>query len=99
MYEEENAIKFIRQSTGSTLEQYDDDQILNIIDMVWDWQEANGYLDIDDDDTDDQIDPDEVINYARKMLARDKGATINQEHVAQIVLAELQYEDSLADEL
>nr|MBD5376440.1 hypothetical protein [Bacteroides sp.] len=94
MYDEQEAIQFIRTSTGSILDCYDDDQILNIIDIVWDWQEANGYLEIDADD-DDEIDVAALTDHAVHLLRKDKGNEVKDEHVRLIVEAELEFEDSL----
>jgi hypothetical protein len=94
-YDETKAIEFIRQSTEHMLDEYDDDQILNVIDIVWDWQEENGFLDIDADPGDDEIDTSKVTEYAIRLLAKDKGATLRPEVVGPIVEAELKYEEQL----
>lgn len=94
-YDEDKAIEFIRQTTGLPPSRYDDDQILNIIDMIWDWQEANGFLEIDPGDDDDEIDITAVTAYVNRLLAKDKGNIVSPEDVAVIVSAELQYEDML----
>ena len=48
-FDEDTAIDYMRKAfeaeTGLQAE-YDDDQLLNIIDMIWDYYEQNGLLDV-----------------------------------------------------
>lgn len=101
MFDEDDAIAYIRTQIGEAVSsQYDDDEILNVIDIIWDFYESNGMLDIDfseDDDEDAEVDRDRLLSTVRRTLAKDKGAKIAPEHVEPIVNAELAYEDSLED--
>jgi len=77
---------------------YDDDELLNIIDMIWDYYEENGMLDIDlveDDEEDEDIHAD-LCTYVGRMLRKDKGANVAPEDIPLLVAAELKYEDSLS---
>lgn len=48
MFDEDNAIAFIRAQIGNEISSlYDDDEILNVIDIIWDFYESNGMLEID----------------------------------------------------
>lgn len=94
-YDEQSSINYIRHSTGDLLAAYDDDQILNIIDMVWDWQDANGFLDIDAGADAPEINVADVVAYCRRMLGRDSGNRVATEHIEPIVVAELEFEDSI----
>ena len=43
-YDEAEAVKFIRNYMPEDIrDRYDDDEILNIIDMIWDFYEEQGY--------------------------------------------------------
>lgn len=80
---------------------YDDDQLINLIDIIWDFYEQNGLLDIDldDNDSDDENIIPDLIDYAQRMLKKDKNATIQPDHVQLLIEAEIRYEDSiLADD-
>ena len=92
-YDETKAVAFI----NSRLEkQYPDDEILNVIDMIWDYYESNGMFEIDDDDDEPEDDLEEqLVEYVKKMLVRDSEANVAMEDVADIVKAELEYEESL----
>ena len=78
----------------------DDDEFINILDMIFDWEEENGLDDIDPDD--DDIDNDRtalvaaLTAHVTKMLARDKGASFPVEYVTAAIEAELDYEDEIA---
>lgn len=98
MYDENEAVKKINdalQQNGKTA--YDEDQVLNVIDMIWDYYEENGLLEIDDDfepDEDENIAA-ELADYVGRMIKKDKGSTINPDDIPLIIKAELDYEDSL----
>lgn len=75
---------------------YPEDEVLNVIDMIWDFYEENGLLDpdADEDEPDDDIEPD-MIDYVTRMLRKDKGASIDPVDVPLMVRAEVDYEDSV----
>lgn len=91
-FDEQKAIEYIRKATGCT---YDDDQLLNVIDIIWDWYEDNGMLDICMDDDDDEVDSEVLKTHVAKMLRKDRGSEINPGDVSAIVDAELAYENTL----
>lgn len=100
-FDENDAVDFMRSSLpeeDKTI--YDDDQILNLIDIIWDYYEQNGLLDIDiDDDNDDNNDilPD-LIEYAQRMVKKDRNSIISLEHIPILIEAELKYEDSILED-
>ncbi|MDE6265489.1 MAG: hypothetical protein K2M11_10165 [Paramuribaculum sp.] len=96
-FEEDAAIKAIREALPEgKADSYTDDQILNIIDMIWDFYEENGLLEIDDDEEIEETALfDDLLRYTRKMLQKDKQSGIAPEDVETIVRAEIDYENSL----
>ncbi|MCM1035906.1 MAG: hypothetical protein NC406_01095 [Bacteroides sp.] len=97
-FDENDAVKYIRTHIAPEVsELYDDNELLNLIDIIFDYYEANGLLDIDADDDSDEEDVavDEVADYARRMLARDKGARLSPAHVVPMIEAYFEYESSL----
>ena len=98
-FDEDKAIQFIRNSVGETISaKYSDDDIIDIIDCVFDYYEINGLLDIDLEDDDEVIDVDEVVDYAKKMIRRDRFSKIDLDDVEPLVIAELKYEEQVFDE-
>lgn len=98
-FDETAAVKFINDRLPEGVAAYPDDEILNVIDMIWDFYESNGMLEIDVTDEDDFADDVEMdlIDYVSKMVRRDKDAHVAIEHIPAIVRAELQYENSILD--
>lgn len=98
-YDETEAIKFIRNYMPDSISSlYDDDEILNVIDMIWDFYESEGLLQIPaQDDADDDMAPDyqAILTYVKKMLAKDKLAVVDVGDVHYIVEGELEYEKSI----
>lgn len=96
-FDELRAVAFINDRLREAgRKPYPEDEVLNVIDMIWDFYEENGLLNVDtaDDDTDDDIEPD-MIDYVTRMLRKDKGASIAPEDVPLMVRAEVDYEDSV----
>lgn len=74
---------------------YDDDGLLNIIDMIWDWYEDNGLLDVDAEADDEDVNVNALVSYVRKTLAKDPGAKVDPADVEALVMGEINYEQSL----
>lgn len=97
-YDESEAIKFIRDYMPEDVSgRYSDDEILNILDMIWDYYEDNGYLDISAVDDADNGTPDmaKIMAYIGKMLDKDKLAVVDKSDVHYIVEGEFAYEKSI----
>lgn len=96
-FDEQKAVEFINarlKEAGRS--PYPEDEVLNVVDMIWDFYEENGLLDIEvsDNDVDEDIEPD-MIDYVTRMLRKDKKASIDPEDVPLMVRAEVDYEDSV----
>lgn len=96
-FEEDEAIKFIRKTLmPEKSDRISDDEILYIIDCIWDWYEKNGYLKINADISDeDELDIDRLVAYVRKEMRRARELEISEQDVEDVVKAELQYEESI----
>ena len=96
-YDEYAAIAEVKKALGEeAAKNYTEDQLLNVIDMIWDFYEENGLLDIDcDEDMDESDIYDDLLTYVRRMLKKDKESGILPEHIETIVKAEIEYENSL----
>ena len=95
-FDEKEAIKVMRgvlSEESSRL--YDDDELLNVIDSIWDWYDDQGLLDIDTEADDEDVNTEALIKHVGKMLAKDTNSPIRREDVEPLVSAELRYEQSL----
>lgn len=96
-YDENEAVKFIRKyMPADKSELYSDDEILNVLDMIWDFYEAHGMLEISADaGSEPDPDRDAILDYVNKMLRKDKLAVVDTADVHWIVDGELEYEKTL----
>lgn len=99
IFDEDKALEFIKNSVGQKIsDKYSDDEILFIIDTIWDYYENHGFLSLDLDEIDEEIlDSDDLINYVKKEIANDEDIIIDPTDIGVIVKAELEYEESLED--
>ncbi len=97
IFDEDKAIEFIRNYVGEHISnQYSDDEILYVIDTIWDYYEKNGYLSLDAEITDEELlDVDKLTDYVKKEVANDDEIIMDPKDLEKIVKAELKYEESL----
>ena len=97
-FDENSAVRYMREHVAPELsaKYTNDDELLNLIDLIYDYLEANGLLEIDVDDTDDDdVDFDDLMSYISRMLAKDHGAQMTGEDAAPFVEAYFDYESTL----
>ena len=96
-FDEQQAIEFINNRLAEAGRKvYPDDEVFNVIDMIWDFYDENGLLELESNPADepDDIEQD-VVDYVVRMLKKDKAAAVDIEDVALMVRAEMDYEDSI----
>lgn len=100
-FDENKAIEFINSNLPVEIASlYDGDDYLTVIDLIWDYYEENGLLEIDAEiDEDDDASYQEMVQYVGKMLRKDRDNKIKPEHVGPIIDAEIAYELSLEDDM
>lgn len=98
-YEENDAVKYILSNLPPDVaEKYSDDDILLVIDIIFEFYENKGYFDLNDiDESDDEFDESELFEFVKKSLKKDKDNPIDLDDVENIVHLELEYEDSIDD--
>lgn len=91
-FDDYKAVAYIKDHAECPeIKEYDDDDILLVIDTIFEYFEKY-------DDEDEFVDDCEAVAaYVRKQLAKDKDNTVSLDHVLDIVKAEAAYEDSLND--
>ena len=96
-YNENEAIKFINNYLPQDIKgKYTDDDILIVIDTIFDYYESKGFFDIDsDDDAEEDLQVHDLIGYVKNQLLRDRDNSIDMDDVMPLVLGELEYEESL----
>lgn len=96
-YDENEAIKFINNYLPQDIKgKYTDDDILIVIDTIFDYYESKGFFDIDSyDDAEEDLQVHDLIGYVKNQLLRDRDNSIDMDDVMPLVLGELEYEESL----
>jgi len=96
-FDEDDAVRFIRQQLMEDVNgKYDDDDILCVIDIIWDYYERKGFLSLNLDVADEEVlDVDDLTKYVKKEIRNDNGLQMDPKDVEYIVKAELDYEESL----
>lgn len=99
IFDEDKAVEFIRKEIPENVSmKFSDDEILSIIDMIWDYYENKGLLSLNMEETEEeQLDPDDLIAYVRKTVKEDEVLMMDPKDIDLIVKAELDYEASLED--
>lgn len=91
-FDENKAIDYIKAHVDNPdIAKYDDDDILLVIDIIFEYFEKY------DENEDFDDDNEKVIAYVKKQLGKDKDNAISLDHVAEIVEAETAYENTLDD--
>lgn len=92
-FDENKAIKYIKShSNHEAINAYSDDDILLVIDAIFDYFEKYD----ESEDFDDDIK--KISNFVKQQLAKDKFNVVSPEHVEPIVEAELAYEQTLSED-
>ncbi len=95
-YDEKAAIEYIRTKlSAESNNEYNDDEILNVIDMIWDYYEDNGFCSMNFDEGPDELDTEDLLKHVKKLVAKDSMSPLKFDDVEAIVYAELEFEDML----
>lgn len=97
-YDEDEAVDFIRKKIsekGVEAGKYTSDDILEVIDIIWDFYEDNGMLDLNLAEEGEDPEEKHIAEHVVKMVRKDRDCRIAPEDVPAIVAAELEYEATL----
>ncbi len=98
-YDEDDSLRFIRENLPEEMQdEFSDDEINYIVDLIYDFYEEKGYLEDDDDDSEIEIDEDELLEYIYANARKNKdiiGRDYTDEQIETIVAGELAYCDTL----
>lgn len=91
-YDEDEAITLMGKALGEDAPSEED--IYQVLDLIFDYYDENGELDIDAD-TDADTDIDEMVSYIVRYLKGKSDVELSPAQIKTLVLAEIAYEDSL----
>ena len=89
-YDEDDSLRFIRENLPEEMQdEFSDDEINYIVDLIYDFYEEKGYLDEnDDDDSEVEINEDELLEYIGRNARKNKeilGRDYTDEQIEAIV--------------
>lgn len=94
-YDEEDSVKFIREHLPQEMRnEFSDDEINYIVDLIYEFYDEKGFLD-EDDEKDIEIDEEELLEYVVKNARKDEVRNFTEEQIEYIVAGELAYCDTL----
>lgn len=91
-YDEDEAIAMMGKALGADAPSEED--IYQVLDLIFDYYDENGELDIDAD-ADEDTDIDEMVSYIARYLKGKSSTVLSPAQIKALVLAEIAYEDSL----
>ena len=94
-YDEDDSLKFIQQYLPEEMQdEFTDDDINYIVDLVYEFYEEKGFLD-ESDDSEIEIDEEELLEYIFENAREDAIRDYTDEQIEAIVAGELAYCDTL----
>lgn len=99
VFDEDKCVAFIRGELSPEVnERWTDDEILYVVDIIWDYYEKEGLLSLDASVTEEEeLNIDKLVDYVTRQLKNDTEIVMDPDHIPLIVKAELDYEQSLED--
>lgn len=91
-YDEDEAIAVMKNALGPAAPA--DEDIYQVLDLIFDYYDENGELDIDAD-ADDETDIDDMTDFIAGYLKGKSKTSLTREQIKTLILAEIEYEDSL----
>lgn len=94
-YNESDAIRYIQNQLSQNIKE---DDILNIIDLIWDYYESKGLLEISLEDEDEdgvEEDIELIINYVKNNNTKKVSFKVDDNLIKQVIYAEIEYEKTL----
>lgn len=94
-FDESNCINYMRNAVGDKIAgKYSDDDILLFVDAMYDFYESSEDETYDDSAVEGSF-VKHIVNYVQNCLRRDPDNTIEMDDVKPLVVAEIEYEDTL----
>lgn len=100
-FDENDAIDFIRQYIPSNIKnKYSDDDILLVIDTMYDFYEKGDEQESlydEGDNNSDEYNINEIVNFVKKSIRKDPDNQIDMDDVKALVEGEIEYENTLEE--
>lgn len=96
-FDENDAIEFIRNYIPAAIKnKYSDNDILLLMDTMYDFYEEEDDDDLLEDETaDNEAYINRIVNYVKKSMRKDPDNNIEMDDVKPLVMGEIEYENTL----
>jgi len=95
-YDEDGSVAFIKSQLPEGMKnEFSDDEINYIVDLIFEFYEKKGFLHEGEDDNSVEINEDELFDYVAKNARKDGIRNFTDEQITAIIDGELGYCDSL----
>lgn len=96
-FDEDEAVAFIRKSISPEVSaRYSDDEILLVVDTIWDFYASKGFVSLSAERTDDEkAHLDKMTAFVKKEIKADDEILMDLADLDVIIKAELEYEQSI----
>jgi hypothetical protein len=97
LYDDDDAVKFIRNHLPEEFkDNFSDDEINYIIDLIYDFYDTKGFFEEgDDDDKEVEINEDELVAFVIKNALSDGTGKYRADDISLIVQGEMEYCNSI----
>lgn len=96
IYDDDNAVKFIRKTLDASVSQrVNDDDIYYIIDLIYEFYESKGFMDDENNDEEIEFADDELIDFALSNAKKDGFEKLTEEEISAVIEGELAYCESI----
>ncbi|PVZ09318.1 hypothetical protein [Porphyromonas loveana] len=97
LYDDAASVAYVRNYIPQELkEKLSDDDIVYIVDLIYDFYESRGYMDMaEDSDEVVEVDEDELVEYVVQNAKRDEVGLFTPEEIRFVVQGELEYCESI----
>jgi hypothetical protein len=94
-YDEDDSVKFIQNHLPESMKnEFSDDEINYIVDLIYEFYEEKGFLE-EDEDREVEIDEDELFKYVAKNARKEGVKSYTDDQIEAVIAGELAYCDSL----
>ena len=96
-YDDNDSVQYIKDFLPEHIKQkFDDDDLIYIIDLIYEFYESKGLMDDEMDESEDiEFDEDELVAYVTTNALSDGIGKYNAEDIALVIEAELSYCESI----
>lgn len=95
-FDEDQAVKAMIKAAGVADNDDNYNTVCQVLDLIYDYYDENGSLEINFDEDDEQEDVEDMVNYVSRHLAKSGDASFTEAQIKAMIEAEIDYEEECA---